>query len=44
VTFLNVELGQEKVDETQVKQKLLKHFKEVFQAEIISGELIETDS
>ncbi|EKF55907.1 Octanoyltransferase [Galbibacter marinus] len=44
VTSLNVELGQEKVDETQVKQKLLKHFKEVFQAEIISGELIETDS
>ena len=44
VSSLNVELGQEKVDETQVKQKLLKHFKEVFQAEIISGELIETDS
>lgn len=34
VTSLNVELGQEHIDESEVKQILLKHFQEVFQAEI----------
>ncbi|WP_234859527.1 lipoyl(octanoyl) transferase LipB [Aquimarina aquimarini] len=33
VTSLNVELGLEKVDEEEVKQKLLKHFKTLFEAE-----------
>ncbi len=40
VTSLNVELGKEKVDESQVKEKLLKHFQEVFQAVIVSKEPI----
>lgn len=40
VTSLNVELGKEKVDESQVKEKLLKHFQEVFQAVIVSREPI----
>ena len=33
VTSLNVELGMDKVDEAEVKQKLLKHFSELFEAE-----------
>ena len=33
VTSLNVELGKKKVDESEVKQKLLKHFANLFQAE-----------
>jgi lipoyl(octanoyl) transferase len=33
VTSLQVELGVEKVDETQVKAKILKHFAELFKAE-----------
>lgn len=33
VTSLNVELGVDTVDEAEVKDKLLKHFKELFQAE-----------
>ncbi|WCO01038.1 lipoyl(octanoyl) transferase LipB [Psychroserpens ponticola] len=33
VTSLNVELGVEKVDESQVKEKLLKHFKTLFEAD-----------
>ncbi len=33
VTSLNVELGVEKVDETEVKQKILKHFRELFEIE-----------
>jgi len=33
VTSLNVELGQAKVDEAEVKEKLLKHFKVLFEAE-----------
>ncbi|KAB1156589.1 lipoyl(octanoyl) transferase LipB [Flavobacterium luteum] len=34
VTSLNVELGVEKVDEAEVKAKILKHFSELFEAEI----------
>ncbi|GEC73521.1 lipoyl(octanoyl) transferase [Flavobacterium flevense] len=33
VTTLNVELGVEKVDEQEVKAKILKHFAELFEAE-----------
>ncbi len=33
VTSLNVELGQVKVDEAEVKEKLLKHFSKLFEAE-----------
>lgn len=33
VTSLNVELGVEKVDEAEVKVKILKHFKDLFEAE-----------
>jgi len=33
VASLNVELGVEKVDEAEVKQKILKYFKELFDAE-----------
>jgi lipoyl(octanoyl) transferase len=35
VTSLNVELGLEKVDEGEVKEKLLKHFAELFEAEFL---------
>jgi lipoyl(octanoyl) transferase len=35
VSSLNVELGVEIVDETEVKSKLLKHFKTLFEAEFI---------
>ncbi len=35
VTSLNVELGIEKVNEEEVKEKLLKHFKALFEAEFI---------
>jgi len=35
VTSLHVELGVEKVDEEEVKQKILKHFSGLFDAEII---------
>jgi len=38
VTSLNVELGKDKIDEAEVKEKLLKHFSNLFEAEI----LIET--
>lgn len=34
VTSLNVELGKKEVDEAEVKDKLLKHFKTLFEAEI----------
>jgi len=34
VTSLNVELGQKTVDEAEVKAKLLKHFKTLFEAEL----------
>ncbi|MBO6608013.1 lipoyl(octanoyl) transferase LipB [Psychroserpens sp.] len=33
VTSLNVELGMDKVDEDEVKSKILKHFKTLFEAE-----------
>jgi len=36
VTSLNVELGKKKVDEAEVKEKLLKHFKVLFDAELQS--------
>jgi lipoyl(octanoyl) transferase len=35
VTSLNVELGVEKVNEPHVKEKLLKHFKVLFEAEFV---------
>ena len=35
VTSLNVELGVEKVDENEVKEKILKHFSKLFEAEIL---------
>ncbi len=35
VTSLNVELGKARVDEHEVKEKLIKHFKELFEAVII---------
>ena len=38
VTSLNVELGKDKIDEAEVKEKLLKHFSNLFEAKI----LIET--
>lgn len=34
VTSLNVELGKKTVDESEVKEKLLKHFSKLFEAEI----------
>jgi lipoyl(octanoyl) transferase len=39
VTSLNVELGMEKVDETEVKEKLLKHLAHLFEAEILIEEI-----
>ena len=36
VTSLNVELGKKEVDMDEVKQKLLKHFSQLFEAEIIN--------
>lgn len=38
VTSLNVEIGLEKVDESEVKEKLLKHFSNLFEAEILIEE------
>ncbi|MBO0330385.1 lipoyl(octanoyl) transferase LipB [[Muricauda] lutisoli] len=35
VTSLNVELGQKEVDMAEVKQKLLKHFTTLFEAELV---------
>ena len=35
VTSLNVELGVNKVDNAEVKEKLLKHFKNLFEAELV---------
>ncbi len=37
VTSLNVELGVDKVDEADVKAKLLKHFSALFEAEILQN-------
>lgn len=39
VTSLNVELGQAKVDENKVKQKILTHFSNLFMAEIIKSDV-----
>ncbi|GGH34338.1 octanoyltransferase [Mangrovimonas yunxiaonensis] len=36
VTSLNVELGQKEVDVNEVKDKLLKHFKTLFEAEFVT--------
>ena len=36
VTSMNVELGVEKVDENEVKKKILKHFSKLFEAEFIN--------
>ena len=36
VTSLNVELGKKEIDEAEVKEKLLKHFKVLFDAELQS--------
>jgi len=35
VTSLNVELGVDAVDESEVKAKILKHFKTLFEAELV---------
>jgi len=35
VTSLNVELGKKEIDQAKVKEKLLKHFKMLFEAEFI---------
>ena len=37
VTSLNVELGQKEVDMAEVKQRLLKHFEVLFEAQLISA-------
>ncbi|WP_372753598.1 lipoyl(octanoyl) transferase LipB [Mariniflexile sp.] len=37
VTSLNVELAQKTVDESEVKKKLLKHFKALFEAEFVGS-------
>lgn len=37
VTSLNVELGVEKINESEVKEKILKHFKTLFEAEFVSA-------
>jgi lipoyl(octanoyl) transferase len=37
VTSLNVELGVEKVDEEEVKAKILKHFATLFEAEFMTS-------
>jgi lipoyl(octanoyl) transferase len=36
VTSLNVELGVEKVNEEEVKAKILKHFSVLFEAEFVT--------
>lgn len=41
VTSLQVELGIEKVDENEIKAKILKHFTTLFDAEIINQTLID---
>jgi lipoyl(octanoyl) transferase len=38
VASLNVELGVEKVDEDEVKEKIVKHFMQLFEAEIVNSE------
>lgn len=44
VTSLNVELGVEKVDETEVKSKILKHFSKLFEATFEDSEIINQES
>ena len=41
VTSLNVELGKQTVEEAEVKEKLLKHFAKLFEAEIEKTDLEE---
>jgi lipoyl(octanoyl) transferase len=38
VTSLHVELGKKEVDEVEVKNKLLKHFTVLFEAELACSE------
>ena len=35
MTILNVELGKKTVDETEVKEKLLKHLANLFEAKLL---------
>ncbi|MBA80425.1 MULTISPECIES: lipoyl(octanoyl) transferase LipB [unclassified Leeuwenhoekiella] len=44
VTSLNVELGKVQVDEAEVKQKLLQHFKVLFEAEFSNPNSVQTQS
>tara|TARA_R110002073_G_scaffold61383_3_gene154314 strand:+ start:20246 stop:20977 length:732 start_codon:yes stop_codon:yes gene_type:complete len=37
VTSLNVELGKAAIDEAEVKEKLLKHFSQLFEAEVLKN-------
>lgn len=37
VTSLNVELGVQKINEEEVKQKILKHFSDLFEADVVSN-------
>ncbi len=39
VASLNVELGVDRVDEDEVKEKILKYFSELFEAEIVRNEV-----
>lgn len=39
VTSLHVELGKKEVDETELKEKLLKHFAVLFEAEVVNQEI-----
>lgn len=38
VTSLNVELGVKKVDESEVKEKILRHFSSLFEAEFVNSD------
>jgi lipoyl(octanoyl) transferase len=38
VTSLNVELGLERVDENEVKAKILDHFTQLFESEFVNGD------
>ena len=42
VTSLNVELGKKEVDTNEVKEKLLKHFKSLFEAEVNATQILDT--
>lgn len=41
VTSLNVELGVEKVNEQEVKEKILKYFSQLFEAEVVTSKNLE---